>query len=46
MSEISIQFYNDHEIRAILYDKNSGWQFSMIDIIAASQRVTIQERIG
>ena len=35
MTKISIQFYNDREVRAIWDEEKSKWWFSAVDIVAA-----------
>ena len=35
MTQISIRFYNDHEVRALWDEDNSKWWFSVLDIIGA-----------
>lgn len=33
-SKISIRFFDDREVRAVWYDENSKWWFSVLDIVA------------
>ena len=35
MSQISIRFYNDREVRAIWDEEKSKWWFSVLDVIGA-----------
>ena len=34
MNKISIQFFDDKEVRAVWNEKNSKWWFSVVDIVA------------
>ena len=35
MTQISIRFYNDREVRAIWDEERTKWWFSAVDIVAA-----------
>ena len=35
MTKKSIRFYNDYKVRAVWYEVNSKWWFSVTDIVRA-----------
>lgn len=34
-NKISIRFYKDHKVRAILDEKQNQWWFSVLDVVGA-----------
>ena len=44
MDKVSIQFYDDREVRAVWDDENNKWWFSVLDIIAVLRDVDDYEK--